>query len=82
MPPFKKSPLSLEFSSFVCGTTAKRIKSPEKNHALPRARQEKQHDYMQELALIDPAKVVYMDESGVESFLYRRHARAKRGVSA
>jgi transposase len=36
---------------------------------------------MQELALIDPAKVVYMDESGVESFLYRRHARAKRGIT-
>lgn len=36
---------------------------------------------MQELALVDPAQVVYMDESGIDTCLYRPHARAKRGVT-
>ena len=45
----------------MCGTTAKNIKSPEKKITLYRERDEKKRqDYIQELALIDPAQVVFV----------------------
>jgi hypothetical protein len=61
MPHFKKSQTPWEFPSCVCGTTAKNIKSPEKKITLYRERDEKKRqDYIQELALIDPAQVVFV----------------------
>lgn len=36
--------------------------------------------FLEEIADIDPRKIVYIDESGVEDTLFRKHARAPRGV--
>ena len=42
--------------------------------------EEKRTEYKQDLKRVDPASIVYVDETGFDSVLYRRYARAKRGV--
>lgn len=39
----------------------------------------KRHAFLTEIAKLDPAKIVYMDESGIDEFLQRDYARAPRG---
>ena len=42
--------------------------------------EEKRTVYKQELKPIDPTRIVYVDETGFDFVLYRRYARAKRGM--
>jgi len=37
---------------------------------------------LEEIKDIDPASIVYIDETGIDTFLYRPYAYAKRGVKA
>lgn len=41
--------------------------------------EQKRQAYLAEIADIDPRKIIYIDESGVEDTLFRQYARAPRG---
>lgn len=54
--------------------------SPVKKTTLYAERDEaERQQFLAEIADIDPRKIVYIDESGVEDTLFRKHARAPRG---
>ena len=50
-----------------------------KNHAVHRARRGKRKAFLAEIAELDPRKIIYIDESGVEDTLHRNYAGAPRG---
>lgn len=41
--------------------------------------EEKRHAFLTELKKCDPEKIIYIDESGIDSSLYREYARSERG---
>jgi len=41
--------------------------------------EKKRQNFLAELAQVDPRKIVYIDESGVDDTLFRQYARASRG---
>ena len=41
--------------------------------------EKKREEFLTELKTLDPTKIVYIDESGIDESLYRQYARSKRG---
>ena len=44
--------------------------------------EEKRQEYLSKLLLLSPNKIIYMDESGIDSSLQRNYARSERGKQA
>ena len=65
-------------SSITCfASTGLRVK---KTTLYKERNEEKRQAHLSEIKDIDPRKIIYIDESGVEDTLYRKYARAPRGV--